>query len=344
MAGIMLQVSAPPQPPELVLPERGGSPLRVLAARIGIATGLILGVAVMTWLDRAGYRDTADDSVNFLDSLYYSTVSVTTTGYGDITPVSDSARLLTTFVTTPARVIFLVLLVGTTLELLASRSVAAYRERRWRRTLRDHTILCGYGKRGRAAAEQLIGHGIPAESLVAVDSDPAAVRTASDHRIAAIEGDASQRAVLQHAGIESARTVVVAVTGDDTAVLVSLTARELNADCRIVAAVAEDENAHLMEQSGADAVVRGSAATGRLLASGVVSPHLLTLLDDLLVPADGLTLFEREVTAEEAEEGLSGLDGHVLAIVRDGEFIQFDDPRCQELRADDRLVCVGPSG
>ena len=104
--------------------------LRVLAARIGIATGLILGVAMMTWLDRAGYRDTADDSVNFLDSLYYSTVSVTTTGYGDITPVSDSARLLTTFITTPARVIFLVLLVGTTLELLAG----ATRATRWRPT------------------------------------------------------------------------------------------------------------------------------------------------------------------------------------------------------------------
>ena len=186
---------------------------------------------------------------------------------------------------------------------------------------------------------------MPADSIVVVDIDPAAVRIASDHRIAAVEGDASQRAVLVHAGVESARTVVVAVTGDDTAVLVSLTARELNPDCRIVAAVAEDENAHLMEQSGADAVVRGSNATGRLLASGVVSPHLLTLLDDLLVAADGLKLFEREISAEEAGvTELSGLDVQVLGVVRDGELIQFHDPRCAELRTGDRLVCVGPSG
>jgi voltage-gated potassium channel len=341
---MMPQVSAPPRPPELVLPERGSAPLRVLITRIGIAAGLILGVAMMTWLDRGGYRDTADDSVNFLDALYYSTVSVTTTGYGDITPVSDSARLLTTLITTPARVIFLVLLVGTTLELLAARSVAAYRERRWRRSLGDHTILCGFGKRGRAAAEQLIGHGTPADSLIAVDIDPAAVRTASDRDIAAVEGDASQRSVLLHAGIESASTVVVAVTGDDTAVLVSLTARELNPDCRIVAAVAEDENAHLMEQSGANAVVRGSTATGRLLAAGVTSPHMLTLLDDLLVPADGLKLFEREVTAEETgPDGLSQLDVQVLGVVRGGELIQVDDPRLRDLRPDDRLLWVGPT-
>ena len=340
----MLQVSAPRRPPELILPARGSTPLRVLTTRIGIATGLILGVAVMTWLDRFGYRDTADDSVNFLDSLYYSTVSVTTTGYGDITPVSDSARLLTTFVTTPARVIFLVLLVGTTLELLAARSVAAYRERRWRRTLRDHTILCGYGKRGRAAAEELIGHGTAAGSLVAVDIDPAAVRAASANDIAAVEGDATQQSVLRHAGIEDASAVVVAVTGDDTAVLVSLTARELNSDCRIVAAVEEDENAHLMEQTGADGVVRGSTATGRLLAAGVTSPHMLTLLDDLLIPADGLKLFEREVTAEETgPDGLRKVDAQVLGVVRDGELIQYDDPRLTELRPADRLVCVGPT-
>jgi voltage-gated potassium channel len=341
---MMLHVSSPARPPEVALPAQGNTPLRLLAVRVAIAAGLILGVAVMTWLDRAGYRDTSDDSVDFLDSLYYSTVSVTTTGYGDITPVSDSARLLTTFITTPARVIFLVLLVGTTLELLAARSVAAYRERRWRRHLRDHTILCGYGKRGRAAAEQLIGHGTPVDSLVAVDVDPAAVRTAGAHDIAAVEGDATQQLVLQHAGIKEARTVVVAVTGDDTAVLVSLTARELNSSCRIVAAVAEDENAHLMEQTGADAVVRGSTATGRLLAAGVSSPHLLTLLDDLLIPADGLKLFEREVSPEEAGPGgLGKVGAQVLGVVRDGELIQYDDPRLEELQPQDRLVCVGPT-
>ena len=112
-----------------------------------------------------------------------------------------------------------------------------------------------------------------------------------------------------------------------------------------MAAVGEDENAHLMEQSGADAVVRGSNATGRLLASGVVSPHLLTLLDDLLVAADGLRLFEREISAEEAGvTELSELDVQVLGVVRDGELIQFDDPGCAQLRLGDRLVCVGPTG
>ena len=85
-----------------------------------------------------------------LDAFYYSTVSITTTGYGDIRPVTEDARLLTRCFVTPARVLFLILLVGTTLEILAERSRNAYRVARWRRDLKEHTIVCGYGVKGRA--------------------------------------------------------------------------------------------------------------------------------------------------------------------------------------------------
>ena len=83
-------------------PSRAGSPARALGWRLLIALGLIGLVTAVAYADRAGYRD-LDGSVSLLDCLYYSTVSITTTGYGDIVPVSDSARLLTTFVVTPLR-------------------------------------------------------------------------------------------------------------------------------------------------------------------------------------------------------------------------------------------------
>ena len=73
---------------------------------------------------------------------------MTSTGYGDITPVSDGARLVNLLVVMPAGVLFLVILVSTTLEVLAERTRTAYRERNWRRTLQDHTIVCSYGVRG----------------------------------------------------------------------------------------------------------------------------------------------------------------------------------------------------
>ena len=75
-------------------------------------------------------------------------MSVSTTGYGDIVPVSDTARLITTIVVTPLRLIFLIIFVGTTVELLTERSRQSFRIQRWRSRVRDHTVVVGYGTKG----------------------------------------------------------------------------------------------------------------------------------------------------------------------------------------------------
>ena len=103
------------------LPGGEPGPLRTILTRVAIALGLIVIVAILAYVGRDGYTDPDDGDVSLLDAFYYSTVSITTTGYGDVRPVSDSARLVTTLVVTPLRVLFLILLVGTTLEILAWR-------------------------------------------------------------------------------------------------------------------------------------------------------------------------------------------------------------------------------
>ena len=110
------------------LPTAAVGPLRVLAVRLGVAIGLMLFVALVAYLGRDGYRDSAGGEVGALDAIYYATVSITTTGYGDITPVSDGTRLATILLVTPARILFLILLVGTTVELLAERTRRNIRE------------------------------------------------------------------------------------------------------------------------------------------------------------------------------------------------------------------------
>src|ERR687895_396118 len=152
------------------------SPLRKIMARVVFALALITFVALISYAGRDGYvdPDTGDGKMGLLDAFYYSTVSITTTGYGDVRPVSDEARLLTTLVVTPARVLFLILLVGTTLEVLTERTRAAYRLSRWRRTLKDHVIICGFGTKGRAAVTTLLGHGYRPQQLVVVDESAAA--------------------------------------------------------------------------------------------------------------------------------------------------------------------------
>src|SRR5262245_7596299 len=104
------------------MPEPAVSPVASIARRVLWALVALLAAVLIVYLDRGGYRDGNGDGLSFLDCFYYATVSLSTTGYGDITPVSDSARLVNILVITPLRVLFLIVLVGTTLAVLTERS------------------------------------------------------------------------------------------------------------------------------------------------------------------------------------------------------------------------------
>jgi voltage-gated potassium channel len=324
------------------LPTPRQRPLRAIGVRVVVALALLFLVAIVAYLGRDGYRDSAGGDIGLLDAFYYATVSITTTGYGDIVPVSDGARLATTVLVTPARVLFLIILVGTTLELLAERYRATARLRRWRSSVRDHVIVCGYGVKGRAAIDQLMGQGVPPGDIVVIDPDARAIARANDDGYAGIVGDASHSATLRDAGIADARAVVVAPSRDDAAVLITLTVRELAPRVFIAAAAREAENAHLLRQGGADSVISSSDAAGRLLGLATHSPRIVNVLEDLLSAGEGLDIIERPIEHGEVQAAsVPANRGELLvAVVRAGELIRFDDPRAEQFHPGDRLVCL----
>jgi voltage-gated potassium channel len=328
--------------PSLSLPDPPASPLVTLGRRLLAAIGLILFVAVVAYAGGDGYRDGDDTGgLSALDALYYASVSVTTTGYGDITPVTDGARLATTLLVTPARILFLILLVGTTVEVLADRSRAAYRRTLWRRHLRDHTIVCGFGSKGRAAVMTLTARGVPVNRIIVVDIDPDAVEEATRAGFAAIHGRSTHTAVLEEAGVRTAASIIVATDTDEAAVLTTLTAREHNKTATIVAAVREAENRHLIHESGADSAIVSSGTAGRLLGIATHGPKLVEVLEDLMTIGTGMDIVEREVAPDEVGKAPNDVrDVPVVAVVRGGETLRFDDERARALEAGDRLVCL----
>lgn len=323
------------------LPARSSTPGRQLAFRGLLALGLLLLVVVLVYFDRGAYTDSHDGTVTLVDAVYYATVTITTTGYGDITPVTPQARILNAIIVTPLRILFLVLLVGTTLEVLANEGRRIFRDNRWRKHMRNHVVIVGYGTKGRSAVDTLQTSGANPAQIVVIDPRPSAVVEANLRGFAAIEGDATRRDVLRRAEIIKAREVIITLDRDDSAILVTLTVRQLNPSAHVVVAVREDDNASLLRQSGANAVVTSSEAVGRLLGLSAVSPNLGVVIEDLLSSKEGLEVGERQVHADEVGMAPDDVKGEaVIAVVRNKTLRRFYDPTVAKLETGDLVVVV----
>ena len=234
------------------LPEKVRSPWWELGRRLLVAIGILVGTVLLVYLDADAYNDGNDPTgeVDLVDSIYYTTVTLSTTGYGDIAPVEPHARLINAFVVTPLRIAFLVLLIGTTLEVLASQGREMFRVARWRKKMGSHVVVVGYGTKGRSAVETLVNNGQDPEGIVVVDTSAVALQDAHSDGLAVVTGDATRRGVLRQAGVAKADQVIITTDRDDSNVLATLTVRQLNPDAWIVSAVREQENVAADEAVG----------------------------------------------------------------------------------------------
>ena len=159
------------------LPARPATPLAAVTRRMLLAAGLLALSRVIVYWGRFGYRDAAHPGhpLSVLGCFYHATVTLSTTGFGDIVPVTATARLVNTVLITRIRVIFLIVLVGTTLEVLAERTRTSWRVDRWRSHGAGQTVVIGYGTKGRSVIGTLGQSGLPDESVVVVDISPEAV-------------------------------------------------------------------------------------------------------------------------------------------------------------------------
>ncbi len=285
----------------LRLPET--SPVPALVRRILLALALVLLVVAVIWFDRAGLRDHAHEGrpLGITDVLYFTVVSLTTLGYGDISPVTTEARLLNALLLTPIRIFLWVLFLGTAYEMSVLR--LQLREERHMRELherlKDHVVICGYGVKGRAIVCELVAHGHERENIVIIDPNEEAVAAAAREGLVALRGDASSESLLQAAAIERAAYVLAAPDRDDACVLICLTVRNLAPKVQLVAAAREEENIKLLYGAGADLVVAPSVTGGRLMASAVRQRAVPYFLEDVLAFGEGLAVAEREVRSDE---------------------------------------------
>jgi voltage-gated potassium channel len=330
---------------EVRLPAITRSPLGEVVRRLLLAVAILVVAVAVVYVDRHGYRDNADPThvVDFVDSLYYTTVTLSFTGYGDIAPYAAHSRLLNAFVISPLRIGFLILLIGTTLDILAAQGRERFRIARWRRTMQEHVVVIGYGTKGRSAVETLLNNGIRKEMIVVVDPSSTALGEAHADGLAVVTGDATRREVLRRAGVADAKQVIITTDRDDSTVLATLNVRQLNPEAYVVAAVREGDNVALVRQSGADSVVTSSDAVGRLLGLSSLSPELGTVMEDLLTYGEGLEVAERDLLVPEVGRQPQSLPDQVIAVVREGTVHRYFDPAVTQLMRGDKLIVVRPA-
>ena len=176
-----------------------------IAWRVLFSIGLLVFAVFVHWLERDGLRDNADGHISFIDVVYFTMISVTTTGYGDIVPLTERARPFDALVVTPIRIFVVLIFVGTAYSFVFRRTWDKWRMADIQRNLHNHIIVSGYGISGAQTVDELIARGTKPQDIVVVDSDPEALERARKRVARCWPGDATRDSILQDVKISAPR-------------------------------------------------------------------------------------------------------------------------------------------
>ncbi len=326
---------------------RRRSPLPVwiqIGWRVGLVFGLLAFAVIVHWLERDGLRDNLDGHVSFLDVIYFTMISITTTGYGDVVPVADHTRMFDALVVTPIRIFFVLIFIGTAYTFVFRRTWDKWQMARLQRKLTGHIVVAGFGTSGSDAVEELIARGTPASEIVVVDCEAEPLEAAEALGCAVLQGDATRDKTLQAIHVDRAKALVVSAGRDDTSILIALTARHVAPGLKISVAVRNADNELLARQAGATTVINPVSFAGLLLAGSTEGAHIADYIADLASTSGRVQLHEREVTAEECGKPLSAITrGLGVRVYRDDRPYGFWEPEAASLLPGDCIVEIVPT-
>ena len=312
--------------------------------RILILTAVLLGLLLFGSLGFVWV-----EGWNFFDALYMTVTTLSTVGYQEVHPLSPAGRLynmglilvgmgtLAYIITSLARVV----VEGEIREVLGRRSLVKQIHK-----LKNHYIICGFGRIGEIIARQLQGRGVP---LVIVENKPENLNRQEEAGYYVVAGDATREEVLLEAGIDRARGLVSVVSTDADNVYIVLSARSLNPALHIVARADEAEVKQKLLRAGADRVESPYEMGGRKMAGAILRPTVTTFMELAFTDELEWSMEEIQVGAGSSLVGValkdSGLrqklDLILVAIKRmDGEML-FNPTLETHLLAGDTMIALG---
>ncbi|MDQ8755622.1 potassium channel family protein [Sphingosinicella sp. LHD-64] len=326
---------------------RRKSPLPVwvqIGWRVALVLGLLVFAVLVHWLERDGLRDNLDNHVSFLDVIYFTMISITTTGYGDVVPIADNTRMFDALVVTPIRVFFVLIFIGTAYNFVFRRTWERWQMARLQSRLSGHIVVAGFGTSSSEAVDELIARGTPAAEIVVIDAEPVALERAESLGCAVLCADATRDTTLKDVHIDRAKAMMISAGRDDTSILMVLTARHLAPRIPISVAVRNQDNELLARQAGATTVINPVSFAGLLLAGSTHGEHIADYLADLASSSGRVQLHERNVTPEECGKPISAIaNGLGVRLYRDGKPYGFWEPEAQSLVPGDCIIEILPT-
>ncbi len=284
------------------------------------------------------------------DAFYMTLTTMTTVGYGEVHPLSHAGRVFNSFLIIFGVSTILVAIGAMTqsiIELEFGDAIGQRRNKRMIEKLKNHFIICGYGRVGRGAAAELQHAGVP---FVIVDISPERAERAMLAGMLAVAADSTRDETLHQVGIEHARGLVAALATDADNLFVLLSAKGLNPRIYVSARAAEEGAEEKMRRAGADAVFAPYTITGHRLAQSMLRPHVVQFLD-FTTKTIGEDISLEQVRVSESSQMISkslrdmqlGRDLGVIVMAirnRDGHML-FNPPADTAVRGGDHLIVMG---
>jgi len=272
---------------------------------------------------------------NFLDSFYMVIITISTVGYTEVHPQGVAGRMFSTGLIVVG-VATMLYGFGVFAETLTDNAFGRYRrDRQLERDLnhlRDHFIICGYGRIGTQIVAEFEEHKVP---YVVIDQTEEALERIRGERHLHIEGDASKEEILKQAGIDRARGLVSAVDSDERAVYIVLAARALKPNLYIVARAGRPESIRRLELAGATRTISPYLMAGHRMAELAIRPAMVDVLDTLHHGEAGIGVEEMVIISGTKAEGQT---------LEEAGLLTPDAAKVLAVRKSDGTVSVNPPG
>jgi voltage-gated potassium channel len=300
---------------------------------------VVLGVVIV--YGTVGY--VIVEHFSWLDALFMTVITITTVGYEEVHPLDDPGKVFTISLIVFGVIGFLYTF-GVLVEQLSSGRWREYR--RYRRmdqdlhNLRDHVIVCGYGRTGTQVVKEVVAAG---RQYVVIEMNPAPLADVRRDQRLCVIGDAANDEVLHRAGIDRAHSLVSAVDSDERNVYIVLTARSLNPDLLVVARSSFPDSIPKLHRAGANRVVSPYTTSGQRMAALALQPAVVDVIDMVLTEGGAMQIEELMVPDGVGELSAAELrrSGATLLAVRSSGRLIVGPDDAQRFGPGDLIVAVG---